>query len=978
MRGDFSRLTFKPINNYSGVYWQQGRPVTDADKNEAQDIATYRTETEAIDVIGRSGAPKENSGFGLSIDSDGNVVIGQGHYYVDGILCENDQPVIYSAQPYLPDPPAFSLEDAAVGLVYLEVFKRHLTFQDDASIRDVALNEVDTTTRLQTVWQVKLLPLALSVSSDALTTLTSAAEEIESLTDQIAEATDPDARADLIRLREVARRQFIQLGEDLNVRCDGNYPEWDALIAPPTGALQVTTIPAGTATEPCDVPPGGGYTRGENQFYRVEVHSLPLGGGRDGATFKWSRDNGSIVARIEAVGNNTTGTHSGTIFDVDSVGRDDYLSIHTDDWVEYIDDSHELNGVSGVLVQVQNADVNLNRIELQSSLTVNLDRHPKLRKWDQAGTGVGNTGVAMNTTNTPVALESGLQVEFSDGLYRPGDYWQFAARAVTGQHDFPPGAQARFGVVHHYARLGLVAFGPVTDDDDNQLRVLIDCRDLFPPLTAITAADVSYDDTACNLGDVRTVQEAIEALCQRSGGHCTIHLSPDSDLAAILTAIPDTTDAHICFEVGRYQLPEPINLQNKGHLVLEGAGPGTRLVAVEAETALLFNQCQSVTLRDLSVESRQVSSSGGLNGALTFIDCGAVTLEGVELRCAGSLARNATCLTIRNNATTLGENLEAGQVRVLHCNLFVGHLQTGILAVNTNRLTVEDNFINVAERPDSLNLAANLENRGVRNRLRRLMISNLTIGERREDLETNVTLTIGDEQVHFLTDQRLRSPAIWESALRLRPDALRDTPQRTLYALADTILLNQTGLEQNFRNWFRAVEADDAAVASQGIVVGGTRAQDVRILYNTIECALQGIHVGLSRSDPSQEIIESARHVMISGNTVRICIPSSAVRERHGIFVGSGESMVIENNYVTSQRSNSTSRLRLEGIRAFGRFGRRLIIRQNHTASTGSFVGIRVTPLNGASPPQPIWVVSDNVASTDIDDARVHEENNFA
>jgi hypothetical protein len=45
------------------------------------------------------------------------------------------------------------------------------------------------------------------------------------------------------------------------------------------------------------------------------------------------------------------------------------------------------------------------------------------------------------------------------------------------------------------------------------------CRRTFPPLTAITANDVSFDDSVCQMG-AETVQGALEKLCQRSSvGH---------------------------------------------------------------------------------------------------------------------------------------------------------------------------------------------------------------------------------------------------------------------------------------------------------------------------------------------------------------------------------------------------------------------------------------------------------------------------
>src|ERR1700741_955864 len=62
MPGDYSRRLFRRGKHYSGVLMQQGRVQLDADFNEQLDIGLYRTETEAIDVIGRCGGPRHNGG----------------------------------------------------------------------------------------------------------------------------------------------------------------------------------------------------------------------------------------------------------------------------------------------------------------------------------------------------------------------------------------------------------------------------------------------------------------------------------------------------------------------------------------------------------------------------------------------------------------------------------------------------------------------------------------------------------------------------------------------------------------------------------------------------------------------------------------------------------------------------------------------------------------------------------------------------
>ncbi len=65
MRGDFSRLTFRPERHFSGVRLQQGRVLLDADFNEQTDIAAEREAALAEDAVGLTGAPVVDGGLAI-------------------------------------------------------------------------------------------------------------------------------------------------------------------------------------------------------------------------------------------------------------------------------------------------------------------------------------------------------------------------------------------------------------------------------------------------------------------------------------------------------------------------------------------------------------------------------------------------------------------------------------------------------------------------------------------------------------------------------------------------------------------------------------------------------------------------------------------------------------------------------------------------------------------------------------------------
>jgi hypothetical protein len=171
MSGDYSCFTFDPRRNHSSVLMQQGRVLLDQDWN-AQSAMTSRSFRAAmVDIVGRVFLAMP-SAFNIESDGRGGLMIGRGRIYVDGLVADNhgtgplvwdaalDEqygagPVSYTQQPYLPAAPELPRSGGPY-LVYLDVWQREVTAAEDADLADPALGGADTTTRLQTVWQVKL------------------------------------------------------------------------------------------------------------------------------------------------------------------------------------------------------------------------------------------------------------------------------------------------------------------------------------------------------------------------------------------------------------------------------------------------------------------------------------------------------------------------------------------------------------------------------------------------------------------------------------------------------------------------------------------------------------------------------------------------------------------------------------------------------------------------------------------------------
>ena len=930
MTGDFTRLTFDQRKHYRAVLMQQGRVTMDADWNEQQEITSGRIETEAADVIGSSGAPMQAAGFALTPNGS-NLEIGPGRYYVDGILCENEEALLFTAQPDLPM--AKAPADQGVYFAYLDVWPRSLTALDDPAIREVALGGPDTATRLKTVWQVKLLRVG-------------------------------------------------DVGADIN--CLSELATWNDLIAPTKARLSARAVQGAPSDNPCIIEPGAGFRRLENQLYRVEIHdSGPL----NTATFKWSRDNGSIVAPVDVKG---SGTGSITTIKISSaVGQDQARRFATGQAVELVDDTRELLRTPGTLLKIAtvNGDV------LTVSPAVNLadfPRNPKLRRWDSDGA----LKVEVPATNDGfLPLEDGAEALFQKAVtYTTGDYWLIPARTATGDLEWPrdtaskPLALPPRGVAHHFCRLAVLSFNGTT------WTVLHDCRELFPPLTDITATadDVSFDNTVCEFEGATTVQEALDSLCQRLRSRCTLIARPGDNLQALFDAIDPGQDAHVCLCVGTYELSASVNVSGKGHLHITGAGAGSRIIAASSEAAFIVQNCREVVVEDLYAETRVTGVGGShnhLNGTFTFLNCEAVTVEGVGLRCGAGPERRAACLTVRDERPESIQGLRRCTVRVLHSNLEVGHQQSGILLVNVGRSVIEDNFLRVAPRPQNLTLSSLAVSHQMRARVRGLMLSHFSMRAAPAGSPAGtINVDLAGRKVSFRTDAALVNA--WPPLLAANPapaGASESTLAEHLTRIADRVILN-AGAVPNipaFRDWFMAVAAEqDPTVASQGIVVGGRSAPDVRIKNNTIEGTLQGIHVGVSHREASPGAADQTGAASIADNRIRILLSRLAERERHGIFVGNCDTLYVENNHAVVQRFGNTTAVPIDGICVHGVLGLMMIVRQNHLQNFT--VGVRVVPLFRPPPNRLVfqWLVAQNMmpssSQTVIAPAQVRRAENFA
>jgi hypothetical protein len=515
MSGDYSRIAFDPTRNYSGVLLQQGRVLTDSDWNEGVAAVNRRAQAGTLDTAGPVAVSVVTPDAFKILPG---LAISPGRLYVDGLLADNrgadpaawntalaelygTTAIAYVKQPYgrgLADPPG----TGGPYLVYLDVWQREVTQFEDPDIVEKALG-VDTTTRVQTVWQVKL-------------------------SDQLASGTTCATAT--------------------------------GLPAPSGGRLTTATGPVANP-DPCLIPPMGGYKGLENQLYRIEVHK---GGPLGTATFKWSRDNASVAARVTRLIDSSN-------FIVDSVGKDSVLRFSDGDWIEITDDWRELNGRSGDLHRIKvggGVDDATRTITVEPPLTIdlgpadalgNLDptRHARIRRWDQKGKILDQVGktyadldgatsdgaIVIPASGLSLQIEDGLLVTFSadpaGGTFRIGDYWVCASRASDATIDILTKAPPR-GIHHHYAKLAI-----------------------YTPPSGIEDCRPQPEGECC----------------------CSITVAPGGDIQGAIDALPEAGGC-VCLKAGLHIVPKTVTI-GRSNVKLVGESRGT-IVRSESPGAVLM------------------------------------------------------------------------------------------------------------------------------------------------------------------------------------------------------------------------------------------------------------------------------------------------------------------------------------------------------------------------------------------------------
>lgn len=642
MSGDFTRSTFDPDKNFSAVLQQAGGLVVDADLNEQRHIEIHDARQARIDIIGRAGAPQDDPGLEVTA-SGGGLQIGSGRYYLDGIRVAWPEDLDLTDQPHGPELPT----DSGLYVAVLHVWERPIDAISDPSIREVALGGAAPSIRTQVVAQVELLP----VTSESETPV-----------------------------------------------CATDFPEWEALLSA-TGPRMQVRLAEGTSDDPCSIPEDAGYRGLENRLYRVAVHDGNFDATAPGAedatatpTFKWSRDNGSIVASWVA--------HDGAVeVTINRLGPGGTQGFAPGDRIELTHDQWLLTEQPGILAVVDAVGADVLTLEdpggtlgAELAAAFGAGAQPRVVRWDSAAVRPlavtpAELGTGDVTADGWIRLESGIEVRFDDGVSRPGMYWEIPARtaALPGtddrQLDWPvdPGTgeyawRPADGYAHHYGRLAVLSLG------DGGWSVLDDCRPTFPPLTDLpqggggegcgeVAIEPGTDVVTLLLATERAVLDEAGALvpgpasdslalCFRPGDHAIGNLSFARWRSLKLTGL----DARATTLHGRVRIRRSSSVCVRGVGLIDRGLEGQTIPAVDDTGDFAYRW------RTRVLEVRQATD---------------VTIERVEVDYSDPRWRLKDGQAVHV--------AEVRDVRVRDCVIQVPRGQNGIRIQDVDRALVEDN-----------------------------------------------------------------------------------------------------------------------------------------------------------------------------------------------------------------------------------------------------------------------------------------------
>ena len=750
------------------------------------------------------------------------------------------------------------------------------------------------------------------------------------------------------------------------------------------------------------VPAAGGYRRLENQLYRVEVH---VPGAPATATYKWSRDNGSIVGELVSVHRPGSGATEPPSVRVHTQGRDPEEAFAGAALIELSNETRALHGQHGILLRVGSVEGDVIRLldplpDVATTATLTT-----VRRWDGTGSVVAGGWLL---------LEDGVQVEFAGGHHAGGDYWTIPARTFGATIEWPrEGGGEAFvpphGVEHRYCPLAIV------DVDAAGLSVVSDCRPLFTPLVGQTHMSMAGGDgqevtgtTAAGelelprpisvavvngrraVAGARVVFDVVDGGGRVGSPRATEREVPSgtNGVASVPWAVAAAATQHRA----RARLLDRDGVQIGAELFFNAsverpvsggvctvvAHPGDDLqAAVEELPAGGGELCLAAGTYDLPdplhvTGRRRVVITGrgpstvirtGHETVVAVVDCDDVTVRSLRIEAGGmgggpGEQETQGALTIRRCGAVLVRDCQLAcpdaTVRAQACLLVFGssgELPAPIVvegnrfepgAAQVGVLAVTTRAVRIAGNHVRLADAEEAFRGPWVQGARKEIIGAMLNAIRKDQGDDTREIRLGESRMFNIGDKHPTSE-LWRQWEEVVTDDEMSVEGTEPMIEAFVNRVVHAKADNDPLEDVRAV-AVDLATAMRYVgqgIVVGGEPQAVDIVDNIVEDAVQGIHVG-ARS--GAEHLTSG-DVRIVRNSIACSIPVGFARERHAVYVANADAVRVLETTATLARTggdDGSESTAVDAIRIAGQLGRMAIVRDS--LLSGFTIGVNFMP----------------------------------
>jgi uncharacterized protein DUF6519 len=965
---DRARISFDKSRGYRSVVAQQGRVTLEADVNEQAMIAGEALRKETIDVVGNAGTP--DNGYQVSIDANNNLMIGPGIMYLGGWRLRLPTAVNFASQPEWLDmpalpPPATPTAPGGNVVVALLAIEQSISATEDQALLEVALGGPDTAARTRLMQHIVEIPTSASQCPAALKDITAALQKMGLI-------LHPNT-----------------LALDFNA------------------SLEVSFYPPTVQSDPCCPPAQGGYLGSDNQLVQVTVSSLSP------PTLLWGWNNASFLYRATRV--------SATVLQLATPPIDAAHTPQPGQVIEVLQTTMVLGNASddnyvaapqGMVITLGTGtvyDPTSQQITCPTGTVLPTDPNMLfVRLWQAQVQFTSGTAAQLDSV-------SGLQVTVSISalptaplIARP--FWSFAVRPNTPQQVYPAryleGAQPPDGPRQWLCDLAVLTPGAP------QGPVEPDCRNTFQPLIDLGTCECCElslsptDNWVGKLNDALATDTGRFNICFQPGEFTvTSKITFSSKIVKITGAgagsvLVGNLEAVLEFDNCPSVILTDLSVDARASGYLAAQGLQNLQGAVTARNCTNVN-VERVWLSCFGNDLRSASCLYVYNAppdTTARVAAFSATPQLTNVRVlnsqfnvgnsqVGILLVNAGRAQVEGNLITTPRTVLGYTLKDLASHRYV---ESGMLKLLVHQMTVVDTAAPTkkkkkkaaakkqtppkpAEPPPPAPStpaagtptppaaatpappATSASTRAATTVPKVLTKVNLGAVGR-----GHVNSTFGTVQLQFVTSAKLTNA--WTDAIKkagLNASSGVGAVHLAVKTIAASIMKKTETVTPAFRNYVQNLLPQLFSTSSQGIVVGGNLATDIRIMNNTVEGTVQGIHVGLSdmKASPPLTDLQPAQ-VQICGNSVTVSLTPQTTLDRHGIYLSNAYSAIVDDNNITLTRTEDAAE-DISALEVLGDLGPRILIERNFVG--GSFTyGIVAQPRAGSDTDLTLWKAADN------------------